>query len=315
MKSNQDDSIPGGIIRAEVAPEKPTAKLQSDERKAFANYLPLNKFFDNRSEQTFAALGRVAVVPEKPQRWQLSPESRKNILELSNNDDSGQSLAPLDETEFSSTDLLALASQGSEQTSESLELANHLWWKSRENLPLWKKQRSSTKVSFLEGLQNKRSKKFTDKIISELGFGEEESRLLFQTESFSRRTVYTRDYAAIPERVRALFKMVPQLIFTPRNRRQLCEFISYTSKYNIKITPRGRGTWALGGALLTEGGVVLEMASFEKKITVDKEKQLITVSSSIDFQEAEEALNRHNFDSQSAPKQQVRHYRWVHFRR
>ena len=77
MKSNQDDSIPGGIIRAEVAPEKPAAKLQSDERKAFANYLPLNKFFDNRSEQ---ALGRVAVVPEKPQRWQLSPESRKNIL-------------------------------------------------------------------------------------------------------------------------------------------------------------------------------------------------------------------------------------------
>ena len=213
MKSNQDDSIPGGIIRAEVAPEKPAAKLQSDQRKAFANYLPLNKFFDNRSEQTFATLGRVAVVPEKPQRWQLSPESRKNILELSNNGDSGQSLVPLDESGLSPTDFLALASQGSEQTSESLELANHLWWKTRENLPLWEKQRSSRKISFLERLQNKRSKKFTDKIISELGFSNEEGRLLFQTESFSRRTVYTRDYAAIPEKVRALFKMVPQLIF------------------------------------------------------------------------------------------------------
>lgn len=66
--------------------------------------------------------------------------------------------------------------------------------------------------------------------------------------------------------------MVPQLIFTPRNCRQLCEFISYASKNNIKITPRGRGTWALGGALLTEGGVVLEMASFEKKLLLIKKE-------------------------------------------
>ncbi|MFQ5675172.1 MAG: FAD-binding protein, partial [bacterium] len=174
-------------------------------------------------------------------------------------------------------------------------------WQARENSPNWRRRKPLEKTGLLGRLQNKRPRELAEKLGADLGLSEEEKIALFKTEPFSRQTVYTRDYAAIPALLKALFRMVPDLIFAPRTREQLCKFMGSASRIPVNIAPRGRGTWALGGALLTKGGVILEMASFKKEIKVDEGRSCITVSASVDFQEAEEALNDHGLTLAARP--------------
>ncbi|NIR51712.1 FAD-binding protein, partial [candidate division KSB1 bacterium] len=300
MKFNQDDATLETDPQVETSSQSPSNHERQDVRRVIARDLPLEAFFDGGREQTFASLGRVSATPEEVLSWQLHPDKRQTIERLIISNSNGKT-PDLEKAGISPADILAFAAQGSKPTASKLEEANQLWWKLRENEPLWRSQCSQQKPSFLERLQERRARKVIDKIIAELDFDERESSTLFKTERFSRRTVYARDYAVIPKKLRALFKMVPDLIFAPRTSAQLQRFLAYASEHKINVAPRGRGTWALGGALLTKGGVVLELASFEKKIEVDPKQQKITVSASVDFQEAEEALNRDGLTLKARP--------------
>jgi len=295
MKINQEDATLETDCKMDGESESaPSTLVIPDERRTFAQNLPIEQFFDGGGERTFAGLGRVAPTTEEIFPWKLEPAKRNLIRDWAQN---GQPSA----SAISSSDLMAFAAEGAKPGSEKLDEAMRRWWQARENVSLWRQQAASENPSFFERRMDARAHKIARKIIADLGFSKEKERTLFKTERFSRRTVYTRDYAVIPQKLRALFDMVPQLIFTPRNTDQLRRFLKYASKHKISVAPRGRGTWALGGALLTTGGVVLEMAAFEKNIQVDPEKQTITVSASVDFLEAEEALNRHNLTLRARP--------------
>ncbi|MCG8604118.1 FAD-binding oxidoreductase, partial [bacterium] len=299
MKMDRDEAAitAAGLDRESQATDKDNHG--EDERRSFADSLPLDQFFDDRGERTFASLGRVSNTPSEDFPWKLDPKKRQLIQAAAKADEDDSRLQF--DASLSSVDILALAAEGARPSSVNLAESNHFWWKARAASPIWQSTEILQKIGVLGRVLEKWSLRVAHRVLRETGFSEEESLMLFKTEGFSRRTVYTRDYAVIPRGLRLLFRMVPQLIFSPRTVPQLCRFLSYANAQRIKVTPRGRGTWALGGALLTKGGVVLEMASLEKKIEVDPARHLITVSASVDFQEAEEALNEHSLTLVSRP--------------
>ncbi len=288
------------LNKISTASNSNSAAPAEDERRAFSQRLALEQFFNGGREKTFANLGRVSVDAQEGFPWQLGEVQRNRLKVMIDND---QLFSAQLNGNLSTADLLAFAAAGARPTNNRLHDAIGAWWRSRENSPLWEREHDATPkpMAFFEKLSTKRAQKLLENIVSNLGFGEEEAEALFKTEPFSRRTVYTRDYAAIPKKLRALFNITPQLIFAPRTVDHLKKFLAYASKNKINIAPRGRGTWALGGALLTKGGVVLEMAAFEKRIFVEPEKQTITVSAAVDFNEAEEALNRHHLTLKVRP--------------
>jgi len=282
----------------EVTIDSHSTPPETDDRRQFVRQLPIEQFFDGGREKAFASLGRVSVSAQPTFPWQLDGEQRQRFEKLVREDEpffSGR------EDGLSSSDFLAFAAEGTRHHADHLDDAIRGWWQFRESSPIWQDEANANSGSRFEKSTDKRTQKLLKNIVAALRLSTEETDALFKTEHFSRHTVYTRDYAAIPKELRAVFKMVPQLIFSPRKIEHLKRFLAYASQNKINIAPRGRGTWALGGALLTKGGVVLEMASFEKRIDVDAEKQSITVSASIDFNEAEEALNRHNLTLQVRP--------------
>jgi glutamate synthase domain-containing protein 2/FAD/FMN-containing dehydrogenase/glutamate synthase domain-containing protein 3/glutamate synthase domain-containing protein 1/Fe-S-cluster-containing dehydrogenase component len=286
MNQHRDDTA---VSPQKSVPVVTGAESSSDERREFTKDLPIDDFFDGRKD-TFARLGRVSATHAETWPWNLENEQHGRINELIKND---QLLTAVANGHLTTGDLLAFAAKGARPTSDNLTHAIDSWWQSRIHSPIWKKPEAAPAISFLERRAARRLWKRLQQISAALGLKYEEAQGLFKTEPFSRRTVYTRDYAVIPKELRAVFKMVPQLIFAPQNLDQLKRFLTYVSQNKMSVATRGRGTWALGGALLTKGGAVLEMTAFEKKIEVDANKQTITVSASVDFQEAEETLNRH----------------------
>jgi hypothetical protein len=299
MKIDRDEAAiaaAAGLDKESQVPDKDNHG--EDQRRSFADNLPLDHFFDDRREKTFASLGRVANTPTDDFPWKLDPGKRQLIQAMAKA--SEDEATPPTEDPISPADILALAAEGAKSNPVNLVETNRVWWKSRAASPIWQKtERPPEKLSLLASILESRSLKVADRIIREIGFSEDEREALLKTEGFSRRTVYTRDYAVIPRGLRLLFNMVPTLIFTPRTVQQLCRFLSYANSKRIKVTPRGRGTWALGGALLTKGGVVLEMASLEKKIEVDAARQLVISGGRRGVEPA-------RFDAGITPEQQVR---------
>lgn len=282
----------------DVTVDSNSTPSNADERREYARQLPIDQFFDGGREKTFASLGRVSVSTQPNSPWQLDAEQRQRFEKLVRED---KAFFNGPEDGLSSSDFLSFAAAGALHKTDHLDDAIRGWWQSRESSPIWQGEANVNSDARFEKSTAKRTKKLLKNIVAALRLSKEETDALFKAEHFSRHTVYTRDYAAIPKELRAVFKMVPQLIFSPRKIEHLKRFLAYASQNKINIAPRGRGTWALGGALLTKGGVVLEMASFEKRIDVDAEKQSVTVSASIDFNEAEEALNRHHLTLQVRP--------------
>ncbi|MFQ5676820.1 MAG: hypothetical protein ACE5G1_13065, partial [bacterium] len=126
MEKHQDD-LPSELASKDQA--SPINNRITDRvpgtRESFAENLPLDDFFSNQQERTFASLGRVATIPEKGQPWKLSPESREKIHAHARNGRDGSPTLP-DEYELSPTDLLSIAAEGSKLSDDKLQQSTAL---------------------------------------------------------------------------------------------------------------------------------------------------------------------------------------------
>ncbi|MGH7596618.1 MAG: glutamate synthase-related protein, partial [bacterium] len=284
----------------------PPANGSADFRHQLGKEFDFSKLAVKPNGQEFFMLGRMNGFANLKPENKLAPEKRALIAGRIKIEEAGGEWKRYDEIGLTPQDMMALINEGTQTPSPDLSRQIDLWWKERESDPLWQKpdHHPDSPLKDFNGksgvaptpqaeydLQQHRRK--IQQLVDELGILEREIPRLLRFDNFSRNTAYVRDYAALPGTLRRLFKMEPDCICTPTNRDELVKFVQYAVKHKVPLTPRGRGTWALGGALATKGGLILDLANFEKTIEIDPANKLATVSCAVDFQSLEEELQHY----------------------
>ncbi|MCK5561872.1 MAG: FAD-binding oxidoreductase, partial [Thermoplasmata archaeon] len=106
------------------------------------------------------------------------------------------------------------------------------------------------------------------------------------------RILYGHDLAPLPKMMGLMFKMTPDIVVKPRNAKDVSKIMKVAVKHNVPVVPRGAGTWGLGGAVPTDGGILLDMGSLNKILNIDEENLNVTVEPGVKWADLYERLLR-----------------------
>ncbi len=97
----------------------------------------------------------------------------------------------------------------------------------------------------------------------------------------------------LPPLIRDLMlKSMPDVVLRPTTEKHLTEIFAFAREHKIPLTVRGAGTWGYGGAVPTQGGILIE-TSFMDTIQVDPETLELTVGPGARFLDIDRELERH----------------------
>jgi glycolate oxidase len=86
---------------------------------------------------------------------------------------------------------------------------------------------------------------------------------------------------------------LPDIVIQPKNAEEIARLVKLANEYKVPVYPRGAATSLSGGSLAVQGGMLLDLSQFEKKLIIDRENLLAIVSPSVItadiHKEAEEA--------------------------
>lgn len=85
---------------------------------------------------------------------------------------------------------------------------------------------------------------------------------------------------------------LPDLVVQALTKEEVSFIIKLANEYRIPVYPRGSATSLSGGSLAVNGGIMLDMSQFEKKLIIDQENLLAIVSASVITSEIHEAAER-----------------------
>jgi len=88
---------------------------------------------------------------------------------------------------------------------------------------------------------------------------------------------------------------VPEAIVRPLNVKQVSEILRLANEYRIPITPRGAGTSASGSPLASAGGVILDMSSMNKILSIDIDNQTVVVEPGVVCDTLNDSLSKFGF--------------------
>jgi glycolate oxidase len=109
------------------------------------------------------------------------------------------------------------------------------------------------------------------------------------------KILYSHDVAPLPKLMSLMFKMKPDLIVKPKDSRDVSKLIKIAIKNDIPVVPRGGGTWGLGGAVPTNGGILLDMGGLNNILKIDKRNLSVTVEPGITWKEVDDKLSAKGF--------------------
>jgi len=118
--------------------------------------------------------------------------------------------------------------------------------------------------------------------------------------------IYSRDLAPIPdELLHSYGALPPQLVVRPRSTEQVSSIMAWASEREIPITPRGGGSFAMGGTIPIEGGVVLDLCSLNAVLEVNEADQYVRVQCGVVWRRLIEALAQKNLTMLANPSSGV----------
>ncbi len=96
---------------------------------------------------------------------------------------------------------------------------------------------------------------------------------------------YSRDLAAsIPDDLLKSYGMIgAEAVVLPQNTEQVSKILAYANRNDIAVTTRGAGSWALGGTLPMEGGVVVDTTKLDKVLEFSEEDEYIRVQAGVEW--------------------------------
>ncbi|HVL47537.1 MAG TPA: FAD-binding protein [Candidatus Thermoplasmatota archaeon] len=112
----------------------------------------------------------------------------------------------------------------------------------------------------------------------------------FASTDEGERLLYSRDAASPPALLDLALKRKAWAVVRPQIKGDLFEIIKYANRNFVPIVPRGAGTSGYGGAVPTEGGIVVDLRDFKNILKIDKGAKTATVEAGVTFRDLENAL-------------------------
>ncbi len=107
----------------------------------------------------------------------------------------------------------------------------------------------------------------------------------------TERLLYSHEIAAIPGLFRPLIgKTVPDAVVQPQNEEELVELVQWASENKIPVVPRGKGSSGYGGVIPSRKGIVIDFYRMKDVISVDDEKETVTVEPGITWEQLDRKL-------------------------
>jgi FAD/FMN-containing dehydrogenase len=108
---------------------------------------------------------------------------------------------------------------------------------------------------------------------------------------------YSRDLASsIPDELLKGYGMVgAEAVVLPTDTEQVSKVLAYAHRHDIPVTPRGAASWALGGVLPMEGGIVVDTCKMNRILQFAPDDQLIRVQSGIEWKRVIDFLAARGF--------------------
>ncbi|MBO9606574.1 MAG: FAD-binding protein [Paenibacillaceae bacterium] len=74
---------------------------------------------------------------------------------------------------------------------------------------------------------------------------------------------------------------LPEVVAQPTDKEQIAAIVQWANRHLVPLYPRGAATSLSGGPLPVQGGVVIDMSAYPKRLAIDAENMLATVSPSV----------------------------------
>lgn len=100
-----------------------------------------------------------------------------------------------------------------------------------------------------------------------------------------RKYYYTHDLAPLPKLVELAFQMIPDAVVRPQNAEQIVDIMKLARENNIPLVGRGGGSWGFGGAIATQGGILLDLSSMRSIVEIDEDRMLAYCEPSVTWEE------------------------------
>ena len=78
--------------------------------------------------------------------------------------------------------------------------------------------------------------------------------------SETEKVLYSHDLAPLPKEVGLAFNTMPDAVCMPKNAEEISGIIKVAIKYDMPVIPRGAATWGYGGAIPSQGGIVVDIS-------------------------------------------------------
>lgn len=109
----------------------------------------------------------------------------------------------------------------------------------------------------------------------------------------SDRELYSHDIGDIPPFLsNQLFKPLPDIVVQPKNIDEIQRVLSVASTYQIPVIPRGSASWGLGGAIPTNGGIVVDLSPLRRILSMDTVNNTVTVEAGARWNEIDIAARK-----------------------
>ena len=104
---------------------------------------------------------------------------------------------------------------------------------------------------------------------------------------------YARDMAPMPDELLASYGMIPpESVVRPGSTEEVASVLKWAAEKRIPVTPRSGGSWALGGTIPIEGGVVIDLSRMNRIIEINKADGYARVEGCVTWKALSDALER-----------------------
>lgn len=113
---------------------------------------------------------------------------------------------------------------------------------------------------------------------------------------------YSRDMAPMPEELLKGYGMIgPEFIVRVKTNDQISGIMKIAYENDIPVTIRSSGSWALGGTLPMEGGMVLDLCGMDKILDVNQEDEYVRVQAGVVWKHLIDHLEKKGFQVGANP--------------
>lgn len=109
------------------------------------------------------------------------------------------------------------------------------------------------------------------------------------------RLCYISDLAPLPKEIAIAFKTMPDAVVRTKTTEEIVKLMKFSSENEIPITPRGSASWGFGGAISTQGGIVLDLTAMNEILELNKENFYVVVQCGTTWKKLIEKLNEEGF--------------------